>query len=180
MSDGDPLSPDRVAKMRDAFDRSFAEARPSEPPPQEDLLAIRIGAEPYALRLSEIAGLFADRKITPLPDSVPALLGIAGFRGAIVPVYDLPVLLGHAAEETPRWLAMATSEPVAFAFAALDGHISVALDALVPNAADERPYRHVRDFARTPELVRPIVHLPSVLDAIRRRQAPAKLDTKDC
>lgn len=178
MSDDALLSADRVVRLRDAFDRSFAEARPPDPPAAENLLAIRIGLEPYALRLSEIAGLFADRKIIPLPGGAPALLGIAGFRGAIVPVYDLPELLGHRVDETIRWLAMAAGEPVAFAFAVLEGHLRVPLDAIVPHEAGDHPRRHVQDFARTPELVRPIVHLPSVVDAVRRL-ALANLNTEE-
>ena len=177
MSDDGLLSSDRVAKLREAFDRSFAEARPPDSPASETLLAIRVGAEPYALRLSQIAGLFADRKITPLPGGAPALLGIAGFRGTIVPVYDLPQLIGHRPEETVRWLAMAAGETVAVAFAVLEGHLRVALDAIVPHEGDVHPRRHVRDFAHTSELVRPIVHLPSVVDAVRRL-ARAKLNTE--
>jgi len=179
MSDDRLLYPDRAARLRDAFDRSFGEARPPDPPASENLLAIRIGSEPCALRLSEIAGLFADRKITPLPGGAPALLGIAGFRGAIVPVYDLPALLGHRPEEDVRWLAMAAGETVAFAVGALDGHLRIALDEIIPHETGEHPRRHVRDFARTGELVRPIVHLPSVLDAIRR-QATTNMNTKEC
>jgi len=35
--------------------------------------------------------------------SVPELLGIMGFRGAMVPVYDLRALCGYAAGAAPRW-----------------------------------------------------------------------------
>lgn len=177
MSDDGLLSADRVARMHDAFDRSFAEARQPDPPAAENLLAIRIGLEPYALRLSEVAGLFAARKIIPLPDGAPALLGIAGFRGAIVPVYDLHVLLGHPAAETVRWLAIVAGAPLSVAFAAVDGHLRIPLDAIVPHERGEDPRRHVRDLARTPDLVRPIVHLPSVVDAVRRL-VPANLNTE--
>jgi purine-binding chemotaxis protein CheW len=164
---------DRAAALREAFDRSFAAVRPPDPPPVEDLLAIRIGAEPYALRLSEIAGLHPDRRITPLPGGVPSLRGIAAFRGVIVPVYDLAAWLGHPQEEAVRWLALAASEPIAFAFAVVDGHLRVAHDAIVPNRAGERAHRHVREFARVAEqAVCPIVHLPSIIDAVRRLISP--------
>jgi len=164
---------ERTAALREAFDRSFAAARPPDPPPGEDLLAIRIGAEPYALRLSEIAALHPDRRITPLFGSLPSLRGIAAFRGAIMPVYDLATLLGHPQAAAVRWLATAASEPIAFAFAAVDGHLQVAHDAIVSNGADERPHRYVREFARmTDQGARPIVHLPSVIDAVRRLISP--------
>jgi chemotaxis signal transduction protein len=169
MSDDRLRFSNQVAEMRDAFDRSFTEARPPEPPPEEDLLAIQIGAKPYALRLSEISGLFSDRRITPLPGSAPTLLGLAGFRGAIVPVYDLAALLGHPPTETTRWLVTASGVPVAFAFAVMVGYVRVAREAIVAQATAQDERRHVQEFARTPELVRPIVHLPSVLDAARRQ-----------
>lgn len=160
---------ERAAAMRDAFDRSFAETRLPNPPSAEDLLAIRIGTEPYALRLSEIAALHPLRRITPLPGSIPALRGLAGFRGAIVPVYDLATLLGHPPAEAIRWLATAASEPVAFAITAVDCHLRVARDAVIPNETGEQPYRYVREFARTTEgVAHPIVDLPSIIDAIKR------------
>ncbi|HYM71932.1 MAG TPA: chemotaxis protein CheW [Stellaceae bacterium] len=174
MSRESPRAADLAATLRGAFDRSFAEAHPPDPPPSEDLLAIRVGTEPYALRLSEIAGLFADRKITPLPRRASALLGIAGFRGAIVPVYDLHVLLGDTPAETARWLAMAAEAPVAFAFAAQEGHLRIPCAAIVPHRGDEPTHQNIRDFARTPDGVRPIVHLSSVIGAVRR-QLPANL-----
>jgi purine-binding chemotaxis protein CheW len=84
---------ERAAAMRLAFDRSFAEPLRPATEAVENLLAIRIGTQAYALRLAEVAGLFADRKVTPVPGGDAALVGIAGFRGAIVPVYGLHTLL---------------------------------------------------------------------------------------
>lgn len=159
----------RAAALREAFDRSFAVPRPPNPPPSEDLLAIRVGEEPYALRLSDIAALHPDRRITPLPGSMPALRGIAGFRGAVVPVYDLAALLGQPPAEAVRWHAIAASAPVAFAFAALDRQLRVPRDAIVPNETGEQPHRYVREFVRMTEgVVHPIVDLPSVIDAVKR------------
>jgi chemotaxis signal transduction protein len=168
----------RAALLRDAFDGSFAEARPPDPPPTADLLGIRIATEPHALHLSGITGLFADRKVTPVPGCAPGLLGIAGFRGTILPVYDLDALLGHRATEAARWLAIAAGAPVAFAFGALDGHLRVALDAIIPQQAGSQSRRHIREFARIAEALRPIVDLASVIDAIRR-QLPANLNREE-
>jgi chemotaxis signal transduction protein len=136
-------------------------------------LAIRIGTEPYALCLSDIAALHPDRRITKLPSSISALRGIAGFRGAILPVYDLGVLLGHPPAEAVRWLALAASEPVAFAFAVVDRHLRVARDAIIPNETGERPHRFVREFARMPEgVAHPVVDLPSIIEAVKQLIAP--------
>jgi purine-binding chemotaxis protein CheW len=166
---GHPLSLGlRAAALRDAFDRSFAVPLPPDPPPGRDLLAIRVGEEPYALYLSDIAALHPDRRTTPLPGSMPALRGIAGFRGAVVPVYDLAALLGQPPAEVVRWHAIAASAPVAFAFAWLDRQLRVPREAIVRDETGERPHRHVREFARTEGVVHPIVDLPSVVDAVKR------------
>ena len=79
MSDERSRLADRAEALRLAFDRSFAEERRRDTPSNESLLAFDLGAEPYALRLSEIAGIFVDRKITRLPGGATALLGFAGF-----------------------------------------------------------------------------------------------------
>jgi chemotaxis signal transduction protein len=156
-------------ELRLAFDRSFAEPVRRDTMPMEDLLAFHLGSEPYAVRSSEIAGLFADRKVTRLPGGAAALLGIAGFRGAIVPVYDLHALLGCAASESPRWLVIASSAPVALAFEAFDGHLRIPRDAIVLREASDRARKYVREFVSAPGTVRSIVHLPTILDVIANR-----------
>ena len=94
MTTSDTREADRVTELRDAFDRSFAQAPSTEAAAVENLLAIRVGAHPYALRMAEVSGLFADKKVTRLPSPVPEFSGIAGFRGVVLPVYDLAMLLG--------------------------------------------------------------------------------------
>lgn len=113
----------RAAALRAQFDHGFAVAPSDDAAATTDYLAIRAGAAPHALRLADLAGLFADHRIAPLPSDVPGLLGLAGFRGAIVPVYDLRRLLGCSTAAPPRWLVIAACEPVGFAFDALDGHL---------------------------------------------------------
>jgi purine-binding chemotaxis protein CheW len=163
---------DRAESLRQAFDRAFAEPRGEPARPTENLLAISIGSEPYALRLSEIAGLFVDRKVTRLPGGDTALLGLSGFRGAIVPVYDLHALLGRPAVEASRWLAIAAGAPVALAFETLAGHLRVAPEAILPREADAQSMGLVREFVSTDGPVRPVVHLAAVIDAILK-QRPA-------
>jgi len=86
---------ERSTELRRAFDRSFSEAPVTRATELDDLLDIRVGLDPYAIHLDQVTGVFADKPVTPLPGSFPELLGIAGFRGAIVPVYDLRTLLGY-------------------------------------------------------------------------------------
>src|SRR5271165_5211475 len=94
----------QAAALRQNFDRGFAEPRHAAAVTVEDFLAIRLEAGPYAISLSDIAGLFLGKKTTPIPGQAGALRGIAGFRGVVVPVYDLAALMGCKPAETPRWL----------------------------------------------------------------------------
>src|SRR5205085_2889575 len=132
-----------------------------------DLLAIRLGPQSFALRLAEIAGLSAAKKVTRVPGTNAAMLGIAGFRGAIVPVYDLQALLGHAGGGTPRWLVIAAATPVALAFEVFEGQRRVLLDAIVPQHSRPETRTCTPDFVQMEHSVRPIIHLPSVLGAIK-------------
>jgi chemotaxis signal transduction protein len=170
--------------LRAAFDRAFAEPFRLDAPASESLLAIRAGNEPFALRLAEIAGLFADRKISHVPGNMPALLGLAGFRGALVPVYSLQVLLAHAAARAaagvPRWIVLAAAAPVAFAFEVLEGQLRVSPEAILPEAilpeasapeavlpeASAIPGGRVKEFVRAAHFAGPILHLPSLFDGI--------------
>lgn len=158
----------RAAELRRAFDRSFAEAPGVASAPLEDLITVRIGGDGYALLLAECAGLFADRKVTRLPTRVPALLGLAGFRGALVPVYDLRVLLGYPGGHVPRWLVTtARSTGVALAFDAFEAHVRVDRGALVADDTPAQPHAdrvvHLQDGARR------VLRLSRVLDAIEAR-----------
>jgi chemotaxis signal transduction protein len=158
----------RAAELRLAFDGAFAEPLQIDTTARDDLLAIRAGAQACAVRLSEINGLFADRRITRVPGGVAALLGIAGFRGAIVPVYSLQSLLGLGhPSQTPRWLVMAKAEPVALAFEAFEAQLRVLPDAIMPRQARAELPGYARDFVRLQNSTRPIMHLPSVLAAIK-------------
>ena len=136
------MSPDAVADrlhvLRADFDRSFTEPARRHDAEHAELLAVRAGGRPYAMRLAQTSGVFPDRPVTALPGPVAALLGIAGFGGAIVPVYDLAALLGHPAPDRPRWLVMvAGTPPLALAFHALDGHVRVPADTIVTEAGDQ-------------------------------------------
>jgi chemotaxis signal transduction protein len=83
-----------AAELRETFDASFANAHAAEPPPELDLLEIRVAEHGYALRLSQVLALHADRKLVPVPGPRPELLGLVGMRGVVAPVYDLRLLLG--------------------------------------------------------------------------------------
>jgi purine-binding chemotaxis protein CheW len=167
-------SPDvaeKAAALRLAFDRTFAEPARIEADSRDALLSVLIGNEHFAIRLSDISGLHVGKKITPVPGGHPALIGIAGFRGAILPVYRLQILLGavvSANTPPPRWLVIAAAAPVALAFEGFEGQRRVPHDAIVPQPALSRPY--TREFVRSRKVAAAILHLPSLIETIDAAQ----------
>jgi chemotaxis signal transduction protein len=153
---------ERVARLRDDFDRSFAEPARTLDGSSIELLAIGVGDRPYALRLSQTSGVHPDRPVTALPTTLRALLGVAGFAGAVVPVYDLAALLGHPITQKPRWLALtAGAPPLALAFHRLDRHLRVPATDVVQGAADGGPHGYLHGMVRLPDGDRPIIDVPT-------------------
>ncbi len=156
--------------LRQEFDRSFAQAPRMETARAESFLAVRVGADAYALRVAEIGGLFTDRRIMPLPTPMPELLGVAGFRGQIAPVYDLAALLGYARQTAPRWLILARlREPVALAFDTFEAHFSALPERIIAAEGKGAGRRHLGSAVRTDDAVRPIIQLQSLLEDIQLR-----------
>lgn len=165
------MTPDAVAERADAlredFDRSFTEPARRHDVEHAELLAVRAGGRPYALRLSQTSGLYPDRPVTPLPGPLGALLGVAGFSGSIVPVYDLATLLGHPVPERPRWLVLAAGTPaLAMAFHELDGHVRVPASSIITETGGDRHRGSVRGMVPLAGGTRPIVDLPAARAAV--------------
>lgn len=157
---------ERADELREVFDRSFAAAPDSETAAAESLLTVSVGVQPYAIRLAEVSGLFVDRNVTSLPSPVSELLGVAGLRGRVLPVYDLGMLLGSPRAAAPRWMLVAAGALVGLAFDGFDGYVSVRPEAIVPAVQPRGCERHVREVVRAADCVRPLVSLASVLDWI--------------
>lgn len=156
----------RAAELRREFDRGFAEPPTAGGLASEGLIAFRLRSQAFAVRLSDIAGVFADKKVTPVPGANVALLGIAGFRGSIVPVYDLLMLLRKCRGDVPRWLMIAANEPVAFAFDAFDGQLRVAPAAIRSQHGDRDTSSYTSEFVQDGSVLRPVVSLSLILGAI--------------
>lgn len=169
-----PLSPvtTKVAELRSVFDRAravpFSSVREEQ---AEDLLAIRISGDPYAIRVSEISGLATDKKIVAFPSPISELLGIAGIRGALVPVYSLAMLLGYNAEtERTRWLVSCGAEDsVALAFSDFEGYLRMSGAQL--HAAEQKDVvrTQIQQVARGTDIVRAVVNIPTIRKTIQRR-----------
>jgi chemotaxis signal transduction protein len=162
---------DTAATLRRRFDESFAAPEASITQRLEGFLAIRVASDPFALRLSEIAGLHAGVKIVPVPSPATQLLGIVGIRGTMAPIYDLAALLRYPPAGNPRWFVFARGpQPVGFAFEAFDSHMQVSPASLADGNDDGAGTagngQHVRGTVRGAGALRPIIHLASVLAMI--------------
>jgi chemotaxis signal transduction protein len=149
------------------FDASFARPVALGATTLEQLLAIRVGSDAYALRLAEVGALEADRAITPLPSHNAELLGVAGLRGVIVAVYDLASLLGQQRAEAPRWLCLAQGSRVAFAFGAFEGQLRVEHTRSSP--VEQRSHPALSALVRSGDISRPVVDLPSLVLGLEAR-----------
>ena len=152
----------RAAELRQAFDRSFAEARHGETALFDDYLAIRLRDDPHLLRMDGVARLLPLRVLTRLPSAVPQWLGLAGVAGAVIPVYDLGQLLGYPAGATPRWMAVCKAAPVALAFDVFEGQYRHLREA----GSDEGP-SPPGAVLRTAAALRPAVSADEVLSTIK-------------
>ena len=167
MNDAKQLD-DKLRALRGEFDQSFAVAVAERGAAPLDFLTIRIAGDPYALRLSELASLHADRKPVAAPSPLPELLGIAGFRGILTPVYDLGALLGYPAQVASKWLVVAQwSSPIAFAFEAFEAHLRIPADQVLLETGETGAA--VTGAVRDGRRAVPLLHLPSLVAGIAQR-----------
>jgi chemotaxis signal transduction protein len=157
----------RLALLREAFDQAFAAVPATVTETSEDLLAVRVAGDAYALRLREITALVASRKIVPLPSRRRELLGVAGHRGSLVAVYSLAALLGYEADsKPPSWLVLARSAaPVGLAFGEFEGFLRVWSKDL-HKAAPEGGSPALVEVLRVGTTTRPLVELRKVLETL--------------
>jgi purine-binding chemotaxis protein CheW len=171
----------RAAELRAEFDKSFATEPAQGRAELDNFLGIRVGGDAYAVRLEEVAGLLADRKIVPLPSPIQELLGLTGLRGVVLPTYSLAALLGYPGKPgAMRWLVVARAEhvdargcareqnEVGLAFEEFEGHLQLARSELGKSAAGAAR-SHVRETARFGDELRAIISIPSIMAAVARR-----------
>lgn len=158
----------RLLLFREAFDQSFAAAPNATVETFEDLLAIRIAGSAYALRVREISGLAVSRKIVPLPSRRPELLGVAGIRGSLVPVYSLGALLGHGVHsKLAPWLALAgASDLLALGFEEFEGFVRVSSRDVHAQQSGDGAIAHVREVVRVGKQSLRVVDVRSTLGAL--------------
>lgn len=163
--DARPLT-DRLGELRASFDASFAAPAASERAAAVRLLAIRIGGDPYLVRLDQIDALERARRLVTLPSSPAVLLGLMGIRGALVPVFSLSRLVGHdRAADEPWVLFCGGGAPVGLAASGFEGYRELAAHDLVVNASDGR--RYVTALAETEGVATGVIDVPRVLADIK-------------
>jgi chemotaxis signal transduction protein len=159
--------------LRGAFDTSFAQAAALAAPVQEDMLAIGAGDVDLALPLAGITRLEPRRRLATLNGGAPALLGLCGVRGQLVPVFSLAHLVGakkHAIGD-PWVVLVGAQAPIGLAFDRFEGFLRV----------DTRSITDLAPFARTPfaqrvlagaSTARQVVDIDGVLKMISAQAAP--------
>jgi purine-binding chemotaxis protein CheW len=159
-------------ELRAAFDRAFAAPPPGGAEEVIDLLSVRVGGDPFAIRLRDIRGVFARRPVVAIPSGAPSVLGVAGIRGDIVPVFSLSSLLGYGDDrEPPTWTVLCTADrPIGLGFRDLEGYLRIPSSARHP---DEHPHvtkKYVTELASTAAGVRPVIAVPLIISDIRNRR----------
>jgi purine-binding chemotaxis protein CheW len=167
------MSPDTLTTLASdlahAFDAAFTQpaAAPERNDAEENLLGLRLAGEDYAVRLTEVAGLLPAQRIMPLPGPRPALLGLIGLRGELVPVYSLASLLGRHASPpaTTAWVVLVRGgAPLGLAFDQYTGHARVPRDEQVAPAPPEGPgpRAYVTRTVRIGGALRGLIDLPGI------------------
>jgi len=171
---GDGIEGKHADQLRKAFDRTFALPPALASTEFEDLLAIRVAGDPYAIRLVDIAEIITGRKVVSVPAVTPNLLGLAGIHGGIVSVFGLSSILGYGPDlGSPRWMILCgTEEPIALAFSDFEGYLRLPTSAL---HADEsfltkrEQAKYVNQVASTPDGARAVISMPLIMASIRNR-----------
>ena len=170
----DNIEGNKVAQLRQAFDRTFALPPSLASPEVEDLLTIRVAGDPYAIRLLDIAGIVTGRRVVSVPAVTPDLLGLAGIHGGIVPVFRLSSILGYGTDPgSLRWMILCGSEePFALAFSDFEGYLRLPTSALHADEnfrATREHVKYVNQVATTPDGVRAVISIPLIMATIRNR-----------
>jgi hypothetical protein len=160
--------------LKQTFDAAFAAPPAVDRQAAESFLALAIDAHAYAIRVREVTGLVVARKIVPIGSPIRGMLGLAGIRGDLVPVYSLPALLGYAQEDAaPRWFVLCRAAvQVALAFANFDGYVETSGLAADGREALIRDANGVRELIRVPPLLDVMASLAN--DAVASDLSKAK------
>jgi chemotaxis signal transduction protein len=170
----DSIEGNKASQLKQAFDRTFALPASLASPEVEDLLTIRVAGDPYAIRLLDIAEIVTERRVISVPAVTPDLLGLAGIRGGIVPVFGLSSILGYGPDPgSPRWMILCGSEePIALAFSDFEGYLRLPTSALHADEnfrATRKHMKYVSQIANTPDGACAVISIPLIMAGIRNQ-----------
>lgn len=156
-----------IEQIREEFDASFAKPHQETAYDLEAFVTIQVGERPYALRITELSGIYADIRIARVPSKNPAALGLCGIQGAGLPVFDLAQLLGEPRLNHPlRWIAVSAGrDPIAFAFSQFEGYSQVSLRDLGEVAESQTTL--TGGVLRLTQEHRPVIRITSLVTLIR-------------
>lgn len=177
MSEGSEGLQERLAALRRSFDESFAAPSAADEVAPEDMLAIDVGGGRFAVRVSELGGVHACRRIVPLPGAPPGLAGLCGIRGRLVAAYRLSDIIAEGTrdqQDRPRWLLVCAGDSqVGLLIEGLSAYVRAAASDLYPARSGEIVSEHVRELVVHDGAPRGVLSIPSVLTAILRRASAA-------
>lgn len=131
----------KLEELKSSFDCAFQEAIL---PPTGDflhLLMVRVATATFALDVAELAGVVPAPKIVPIPAQAHGLLGLAGIKARLVPVYSLACLVGAKDVGAARWIALCGHDDrIGLAFTELERVHIVPRSAVRPVAAGAPPH----------------------------------------
>jgi chemotaxis signal transduction protein len=147
--------------LRDTFDQSFSRRALTNADTFVDTLAIRVGGDPWLVRVADIQGIHARPVLTRVPTDYPTFLGLVGLRGVTVPVFDLAGLLGYPTAPAPAWLLLAgTSEPIALGVDVFEAHARLLCDAESSLSSG---------LVTVEGILRRVLPVPSLIKSLRNR-----------
>ena len=157
-----------LQRLRSEFDESFAHPARAPDGASIGLLEVTVAGQAFLIRVSEVSAVYADKAISALPGAAPDLLGVAGFRGSVVAIFDLGLLLGLHGASSHRWVIQARNEHIGFALESFIGHAQVPAGTLhatrEPGATDTG-----QEVAQIRGVSHPLIELSSVVDRVKRR-----------
>jgi chemotaxis signal transduction protein len=168
LSSGDALD---VEALRRQFDAAFARPVGGTVAAAEEILAIRVAGDSFAIRVRDLSGLAKRPPLTTLPNRTRALLGLVGIHGVVVPVFSVAELLGYdTARLSQSWLVLhGIEEPVAFAFEAVDGYRRAPREAFCQATESHAEREHIVEAVRLDTALCPVLELGSIRDALAAR-----------
>lgn len=165
----------RLAEVRRAFDATFAAPARSFEKERRSVLAIRAGEGRFAIRVEDLSGVEACRKIVKVPGSLPGLLGLTGLRGRLLAVYDLGAMLGQpsldarAGSRELRWMLVCGKDSgIGLLIEEIEAFVRIAdadLKPIEPGVAGE----HIRAMLQQGSSIRGVVDIASIAAAVARR-----------